>query len=158
MIYGDNPQKINEREDALGLKTYSYAPQILSIKQAGNLYVYGTSNPLKYHDPSGSAGELTLTWTSSMWWLLLADGPLPIGDVIYGIGVVAATAIDAVNYVGIDNIVRMASDLPDTVRNTFRGGGLNTPPDPNWGEGFKTFLCLSRCPTAGDAGKSFGTI
>ena len=144
MIYGDNPQKINEREDALGLKTYSYAPQILSIMQAGNLYVYGTSNPLKYYDPSGAAGELTLTWTSSMWWLLLADGPLPIGDVIYGIGIVVATAIDAVHYIGIDNIIRMVSDLPDAVRNTFSGGGSSTPPDPNWGEGFKTFRQLKR--------------
>ena len=54
MIYGDNPQKINEREDALGLKCYSYAPQLLSILQAGNLYVYTASNPVRYADPSGA--------------------------------------------------------------------------------------------------------
>ena len=53
MIYGDNPQKINEREDALGLKTYSYAPQILSVMQAGNLYVYCVNNPLLYVDNGG---------------------------------------------------------------------------------------------------------
>lgn len=55
MIYGDNPQKINEREDALGLKTYSYAPQILSIMQAGNLYVYCLNSPATYSDPTGEA-------------------------------------------------------------------------------------------------------
>jgi hypothetical protein len=33
MIYGDNPNKINEREDALELKTYTYTPSIDSIMQ-----------------------------------------------------------------------------------------------------------------------------
>ncbi len=53
MIYGDNPQKINEREDALGLKTYTYVPQITAIMQAGNLYVYGVNNPNFYVDSTG---------------------------------------------------------------------------------------------------------
>ena len=55
MIYGDNPQKINEREDALGLKHYSYAPQISAIVQSGNLYVYGVNNPVLYADPTGNS-------------------------------------------------------------------------------------------------------
>ena len=59
-IYGDNPQKINEREDKLGLKTYSYAPQITAVMQSGNLYVYGVSNPVAYVDRDGKiALELT---------------------------------------------------------------------------------------------------
>ena len=53
MIYGDTPQKINEREDTLGLKHYSYAPQILSVLQAGNLYVYCVNNPIPYVDNGG---------------------------------------------------------------------------------------------------------
>ena len=40
MIYGDNPQKINEKQDALGLNTYTLIPQITAVMQAGNLYVY----------------------------------------------------------------------------------------------------------------------
>ena len=52
-IYGDNPQKINEREDKLGLKSYSYAPQITAVMQSGNLYVYGVSNPTVYMDRDG---------------------------------------------------------------------------------------------------------
>ena len=52
-IYGDNPQKTNEREDKLGLKTYSYAPQITAVMQSGNLYVYGVSNPVAYVDQDG---------------------------------------------------------------------------------------------------------
>ena len=53
MIYGDNPQKINEHEDKLGLKTYSYAPQISAVVQSGNSYVYAVGNPVMYADPSG---------------------------------------------------------------------------------------------------------
>ena len=52
-IYGDNPQKINEREDKLGLKTYSYAPQIIAVVQSGNLYVYAVGNPVMYYDYTG---------------------------------------------------------------------------------------------------------
>ena len=55
MIYGDNPQKINEREDALGLKRYSYAPQISAVIQSGNLYVYCMGNPVYYADDSGKS-------------------------------------------------------------------------------------------------------
>lgn len=57
-IYGDNPQKINEREDALGLKTYSYAPQISAVVQIGNLYVYAVGNPVMYVDEDGEMAKL----------------------------------------------------------------------------------------------------
>ena len=53
MIYGDNPNKINEREDALGLKSYTYTPSISSIMQSGNLYVYGLNNPVYFTDING---------------------------------------------------------------------------------------------------------
>jgi len=53
MIYGDNPQKINERQDALGLKTYTCIPQLAAVMQAGNLYVYCVGNPIKYKDDTG---------------------------------------------------------------------------------------------------------
>lgn len=53
MIYGDNPQKINEYSDELRLNTYSYTPQINAIMQSGNLYVYCVGNPVRYCDPSG---------------------------------------------------------------------------------------------------------
>ena len=63
MIYGDNPQKINECEDSLGLKTYSYAPQISAIGQSGNLYVYCINDPVNYNDASGEfvIGSVTVT-------------------------------------------------------------------------------------------------
>ena len=52
-IYGDNPQRINEREDGLGLKAYTYVPQISAIMQSGNLYVYCVNNPVLYQDEDG---------------------------------------------------------------------------------------------------------
>ena len=58
MIYGDNPQKINEREDKLGLKTYSYAPQISAVVQSGNLYVYAVGNPVMNADEDGEIAKL----------------------------------------------------------------------------------------------------
>ena len=61
MIYGDNPQKINEREDKLGLKHYSYAPQLSAVVQSGNLYVYGLGNPVQYADYSGEIAFLIIT-------------------------------------------------------------------------------------------------
>ena len=58
MIYGDNPQKINEHEDKLGLKTYSYVPQISAVVQSGNLYVYAVGNPVMYADEDGEMAKL----------------------------------------------------------------------------------------------------
>ena len=51
MIYGDEPEKINQ--DALGLNTYTYRPDVSAITQSGNLYVYGVNNPKAYIDFSG---------------------------------------------------------------------------------------------------------
>ena len=52
-LYGDEPQKINERTDKLGLKIYSYAPDITAVMQSGNLYAYCVNSPLRYIDPTG---------------------------------------------------------------------------------------------------------
>ena len=73
-IYGDNPQKINEREDKLGLKSYSYAPQITAVMQSGNLYVYGIGNPVLYQDPNGSIAITTLILIGSIAAGLIAAG------------------------------------------------------------------------------------
>ena len=53
-IYGDNPQKTNEREDRLGIQTYAYVPQISAVMQSGNLYVYCMNDPVMYVDPNGN--------------------------------------------------------------------------------------------------------
>ena len=57
MIYGDNPVKINERENPYNPNnsvTFAYSPNISVVLQSGNLYVYCINNPLTYVDPSGN--------------------------------------------------------------------------------------------------------
>ena len=56
-IYGDNPQKTNEREDRLGIQTYTYVPQISAVMQSGNLYVYCMNDPVMYQDESGEVTQ-----------------------------------------------------------------------------------------------------
>lgn len=52
-----------------------------------NLYPYCHNNPVNYYDPKGDdAIALLAGWASSAWGLAAADGPLPIGDIIYGAG------------------------------------------------------------------------
>ena len=55
MIYGDEPQKINERQSSMGLNVYTFVPSIEVIMQGGNLYVYCMSNPVLHTDPTGLA-------------------------------------------------------------------------------------------------------
>lgn len=71
IIYGDNPQKINERKDPLGLNVYTYLPDINAIRQSSSLYVYCGNNPIMYMD---SNGEI---------FMLITGG---IGAVVGGIG------------------------------------------------------------------------
>jgi RHS repeat-associated protein len=66
MIYGDTPKKINERQDKLGLSYYAFMPQLSAIRQAGNLYVYCSGNPVFYSDPNGSIAITTLILLGSL--------------------------------------------------------------------------------------------
>ena len=54
-VYGDNPVKIRDYKDPLGLNAYTYIPSIAAIRQSGNLYAYGMSNPVMYVDPTGES-------------------------------------------------------------------------------------------------------
>ena len=84
MIYGDNPNKINEREDALGLKAYTYTPSISSIMQSGNLYVYGINNPIYYFDYLGTY--------SLPNWVKIGIGVAVIGGLAVATAMTAGTA------------------------------------------------------------------
>ncbi|MBQ9130893.1 MAG: RHS repeat-associated core domain-containing protein [Clostridia bacterium] len=52
-----------------------------------NMFAYCSNNPVIYVDPCGtSASAVAYGWGTTMWWLTVIDGPLPIGDIIYGVG------------------------------------------------------------------------
>ena len=61
MIYGDEPIKIGESKDPLGIKHYTYKPNYSSIRQSYNLYPYCLNNPLFFIDISGEFGS-PLSW------------------------------------------------------------------------------------------------
>ena len=48
-----------------------------------NMFAYCENNPVNYYDPTGENAEAVRGWAATGWWLTLADGPIPIGDIIY---------------------------------------------------------------------------
>ena len=55
-----------------------------------NLYLYCYNNPVNYYDPTGMfALEAVAGWAGSMWWLTAIDGPIPVGDIIFVVGIIA---------------------------------------------------------------------
>ena len=113
MIYGDNPQKINEREDALGLKVYAYAPDRLAIAQSGNLYIYAVNNAVLYHDSTGQflgwavgaviggiCGAITASYTGDDIWASIAGGAVS--------GLLAGLAADFISVTGGASVVIFA--------------------------------------------------
>ena len=96
-IYGDNPQKTNEREDRLGIQTYTYVPQIAAVLQSGNLYVYCMNDPVMYVDPNGNewyhwaiGGALVAVAAAAV--VVTAGGVLPA---LWAVGAVASGATAA---------------------------------------------------------------
>jgi RHS repeat-associated protein len=57
-IYGDNPLKATQKQDVLGLTTYTYYPIETAILQSANLYAYCFGNPVAYHDWTGNSAEI----------------------------------------------------------------------------------------------------
>ena len=118
MVYGDEP---------LSLNAYTYMPDVAAITQSGNLYVYGLNNPVMYRDPSGEAAAAIL---KGAWAIgggaALADGPLPVGDVIgltIGIsGTIIAGGIAAWNAL---------FKKPETSQTSAISIGGSTPANPN---------------------------
>lgn len=108
--------------------TGTRTPDILSIMQSSNLYVYGMNNPLKYTDPSGE-NALTAWWGGAMWWLTLVDGPLPIGDAVYVAGIGACVIVGGIMYAKTskESAKSRATDAP-----SWLAGGMSAkPPNKN---------------------------
>ena len=55
---------------------------------SANMFAYCENDPVNLVDYYGlEAAELLGWWSGFMWWLGLADGPVPVGDIIYAGGV-----------------------------------------------------------------------
>ena len=59
-----------------------------------NLFAYCNNNPTNNVDQAGTYTEVMPLWAGAMWWLTLVDGPLPIGDIVYGVGIVVLLIVD----------------------------------------------------------------
>ena len=126
-IYGDNPQKINEHEDKLGLKSYSYAPQITAVMQSGNLYVYGIGNPVLYADANGAwihlvigaiagaivsgvvsgAAQYATSGKIDFWRILIAMGSGAVS------GLLAATGVGLAGQIAGNALISSVANLGD---------------------------------------------
>ena len=62
-----------------------------------NMYTYCLNNPVIYADYTGEDAASALhTWTTTMWWLTTIDGPVPVGDIVYGAGILILGALSIV--------------------------------------------------------------
>ena len=53
-----------------------------------NMFAYCINNPVNFIDVCGYNAEALSWWAGAGWTLCFVDGPIPIGEVVYGAGVV----------------------------------------------------------------------
>ncbi len=71
-----------------------------------NMFAYCNNNPVIFVDNGGTVGEEAAGWwASTMWWLCGIDGFLPIGDIVYGAGLVVCA------FVIVDGVEETADNL-----------------------------------------------
>ncbi len=58
-----------------------------------NMFAYCLNNPVLFMDGTGSNAEAATLWTTTMWWLCGVDTILPIGDLIYGMGILVSALL-----------------------------------------------------------------
>ena len=52
-----------------------------------NMFAYCLNSPTNFMDKSGNSAAAVQWWTSTMWWLCAVDTVLPLGDIVYGVGI-----------------------------------------------------------------------
>jgi RHS repeat-associated protein len=108
-------------------------------KDGLNWYAYCDNNPIKYVDPTGMYYEATKTWGATGWVFCIGDGPAPIGDAIYGGGLVLTTIGDTLYLFsdkivsGINSLMKNAEAVKNGAEAGNKGGQSNNSNknDPN---------------------------
>ena len=106
-----------------------------------NMFAYCLNNPVNLVDYSGNnTTMLAVEWSTSMWWLTIADGLLPIGDFVYwaglaliGTGLFAVDSTIKSNYYSSDNSKSNGTHNHEEQTTYVAGCGSAAPPpqDPN---------------------------
>ena len=148
MIYGDEPKKIREYKDPLGLNAYTYAPDIYAVRQSTNLYAYCVNNPIRFQDSSGEfialpvlfkaagilLGALGVGWASDEIGTIITDegfvfehGYLP-PSTIPSLQTINISRSQAKSVVKI--LTKPGNDNPTIVYRLGSGNGTNLTPRP----------------------------
>ena len=99
-----------------------------------NAFAYCINNPLRFIDESGNEEGVLEWWAATMWWLCGADGPIPIGDIIYAGGAVILFVVDLalVEEVAETPSSTLSQAKTDSKTKTpSKTASSSTPADPN---------------------------
>ena len=72
-----------------------------------NMFAYCNNSPVFLVD--GDEAETVEWWAASMWWLCAVDGPIPVGDIIYGAGLLLVGGVTLLT-IGDSNIPQVESE------------------------------------------------
>jgi RHS repeat-associated protein len=113
-LYNGEYGVVTDENNLLHMRARFYNPEIkrfvneYPIQDGLNWYAYAGGNPMNRLDPSGESA--VATWGAGMSWLPFADGPIPIGDVLYLIGFAAFAIAEAIL---LDDIADRSIDVVD---------------------------------------------
>ena len=74
-----------------------------------NMFAYCNNSPVFLADYDGDEAETVEWWAASMWWLCAVDGPIPVGDIIYGAGLLLVGGVTLLT-IGDSNIPQVESE------------------------------------------------
>ena len=74
-----------------------------------NMFAYCNNSPVFLVDYDGDEAETVEWWAASMWWLCAVDGPIPVGDIIYGAGLLLVGGVTLLT-IGDSNIPQVESE------------------------------------------------
>ncbi len=90
-----------------------------------NMFAYCYNNPVNYIDYTGENADAAIMTSLSTWWLMLVDGPIPIGDIAYAVILVVSVVVICVS---IPNDLENGYSGDETVE-SFQSSSVNEAND-----------------------------